>query len=70
MVAEWVDIRPIFEVFANEMGYKGGERFRDQWWRQAAVEQQLKDTLKDTLTAAWERRRQESGRCGWGEVGE
>ena len=32
-LAEWVDLRPIFEVCAKETGYKGGEKLRDLWWR-------------------------------------
>ena len=45
-VAEWVLLRPIFNVCAREMGYKGGGRLRVQCWRQAAVEKQLKVTVE------------------------
>ena len=30
-VVEWVSLRPIFEVCAEEMGYEGGGRFCEQW---------------------------------------
>ena len=32
-LAEWVDLRPIFEVCSKETGYKGGEKLRDLLWR-------------------------------------
>ena len=38
-VSEWVDLRPIFEVCTKEMGYEEGEKLRELWWRQVAVEQ-------------------------------
>ena len=38
-VSEWVVLRPIFGVYAKYMGYEGGERLRELWWLQAAVEQ-------------------------------
>ena len=31
-VAEWVSLRPIFEVCAKETGYEGGGRLREPWW--------------------------------------
>ena len=46
-VAEWVDLRPIFEVCKNVIGYEGGGRFLEPWWRHAAAEQHLKASLKD-----------------------
>ena len=32
-VAEWVALRPIFEVCAKETGYEGGGKLREPWWR-------------------------------------
>ena len=66
-VAEWVALRPIFEVYAKETGYEGGGRLREPWWRQAAAEKQLRATLEDILVAAMEWRRQEPSRRGGGE---
>ena len=66
-VAEWVALRPIFEVYAKETGYEGGGRLREPWWRQTAAEKQLRATLEDILVAAMERRRQEPSRRGGGE---
>ena len=40
-VKEWMDLWPIFEVCTKEMGYKGGGKFQEPWWRQEAAEQQL-----------------------------
>ena len=65
-----MDLRPIFEVCAKEMGYEGGGKLRNPWWRQEAAEQQLEAMLKNMLAAAGERRRQESDRCDRGEGGE
>ena len=56
MVAEWVSLRPIFEVSEKETGFEGGGKARGQWWRQTSVEQQPKTTLEDILEAARERR--------------
>ena len=36
-VAEWVALRPIFEVFVKETGFEGRGRARNQWWRQTAA---------------------------------
>ena len=33
-VAQWVALRPLFEVCARETGYEGGEWRREVWWRQ------------------------------------
>ena len=38
MVAEWVALRPIFEVCAKVIGYEGGGRLRKQWCQQTAAE--------------------------------
>ena len=36
-VAYWVYLRTIFKVCAKEMGYEGGGRLRELWWRQASA---------------------------------
>ena len=36
-VADWVDLRPIFEVCAKETVYKGGGRHQEPWCQQAAA---------------------------------
>ena len=33
-VAQWVALRPLFQVCAKETGYEGGGRRRKVWWRQ------------------------------------
>ena len=68
-VAEWVDLQLLFEVCAEETGFDGGGRAREQWWRQIAVKRQLKTTLKYILEAARELRQREFGRRGEGEGG-
>ena len=44
-VAQWVTLRPIFEVHAREKGYEGGRCRRDVWWCKEAVETQIRITL-------------------------
>ena len=61
-VAQWVAIRPLFEVGAREKGYEGEGRRRKGWWRQEATEKQLWDTLVDSREA--KRRRRSSGEMG------
>ena len=46
-VAQWVALRPLFEVHARETGYKGGGCRKEAWWRQEATEKQLWSTLED-----------------------
>ena len=58
-VAQWVALRTIFEVFTREMGYRGGGRRRDAWWRQEAPETHIRENLEEIL--------QESRRSRWGE---
>ena len=41
-VAEWVALRPIFDVCTRKTGYEGGGRLGVPWWRQEAAENQLK----------------------------
>ena len=69
-MAEWVVLQPIFEVCANETGYRGEGRHRETWWRQAVDEKHLRDTLEDIFAASRNRRRPEYGWCGGGEGGE
>ena len=69
-LAEWVALRPIFEVYAKETGYEGGGKLIKPWWRQEAAEQQLVATLKNISAAAGERRRRKYERNGRGEGGE
>ena len=68
-VAEWVALRPIFDVCARYTGYEGGGRLQVLWWRQEAEYNQLKFTVEAILAAARVQRRQESGRCGGSKVG-
>ena len=68
-VLELVTLRPIFKVYANETGYKGGGNLHEPWRRQAEEEKQRRATLKYILAAARERRKQESGRCRRGGRG-
>ena len=62
-MAEWVGLCLILEVCDRDMGYTGGGRRREPWWRQTAARKQLSATLKDISAAARERRCK-SGRCG------
>ena len=45
-----VEMRPILEVCAREMGYEGGDHRRDVWWLQEAVDTQLayKQRVRDS----------------------
>ena len=48
-VTQWVDLRPIFEVFAREQGFEG------EWWKrrplmiQEAPDEFLRETLAEDL---------------------
>ena len=53
-VAQWVALRPIFEVCAGEKGYKGGRRRREYWWRQEETEKKLRYNLAGV---SWETNR-------------
>ena len=59
---------PILEIYDRELGYEGGGRRREPWWRQTAARKQLSVTLEDILvvTRVW---RWESGRRGGGRGG-
>ena len=37
-VAQWVVLRPLFELYARETGYEGRGWKRKVWWRQEATE--------------------------------
>ena len=63
-LAEWVAIRPIFDVCSRETGYEEGRRLRVPWWRQKAEENKLRVAVESISEAAMVRRRQESGRHG------
>ena len=55
-LAQWVAMRPLFEVCARETGYGGGGSRREAWWRQEAIEKQLQDNLADSQEAKGRRR--------------
>ena len=61
-MAQWVSLRPLFEVCTRETGYEGGGRRRKVWWRQEATEKQLQATLEDSWEA--KRRRRSGGEMG------
>ena len=50
-VAQWVALRPLFEVYAQETWYKGGGRRREAWWCQGSSEKQLRSTMEDSQEA-------------------
>ena len=56
-VAEWEDLRPIFNVCTRDTGYKGGVKLWVWWWRQAPADKQLKVMFDDILAEAREWRR-------------
>ena len=41
-VAQWVALRPLFEVCAREKGYEGGGSRREDLWRQEVIEKRLR----------------------------
>ena len=45
-VAQWVMLRPIFEVCERETGYEGGGRRREAWWTQEEEETHSRETLE------------------------
>ena len=63
-MAEWVDLRPIFDLCSRETGYEGGGKLQVPWRRQAAAEKQLKVAVEEILGGAREKWRRESGGCG------
>ena len=63
-MAEWVDLRPIFDVVARNTGYKGGGKIQVQLLRHAAAENQMNFTVEDILMATRARQQREYGRRG------
>ena len=57
MGAQWVTLRPIFEVCAHDTGFKGGRRRRKPWWRQYAPDEVIRATLVEASREAWPRQR-------------
>ena len=47
-IAQWVELRPLFEVCARKKGYEGGGRRRKVSWSQEATRKKLRATLEDT----------------------
>ena len=45
-MAQWVALKPLFEVFAVEKVYAGSGRRRETWWLHETTETQLQDTLE------------------------
>ena len=54
-VAEWVDLRPIFDVCVRETGYEGWGRLQVPWWRKKPADNQLRVMVEAILAAARER---------------
>ena len=63
-LAQWVALRPIFEVCTGEKGYEGGGLRRDTLWRQEAAEKQLRETLAEAREER-SKRRQGEGVMQW-----
>ena len=61
-VAQWVALRPLFEVCKRYTRYEGGGRRRKVCWHQEATEKQLWATLEGPREA--KRRRRSSGEMG------
>ena len=49
--AQWVALRPLFEVCARDTGYEGGGLRKEAWWLQEATEKQLRATLVESREA-------------------
>ena len=62
-MVEWVEFRPILEVYDKNTGYEERGRRWDPWWQQRAARKQLSDQVKHILEAVRERC-WKSGRCG------
>ena len=58
-MAQWVALRPIFEVCTREKGYEEGGQRRDPWWKQEGPYNILRATLEEI---SWEARIQRIGR--------
>ena len=48
-VAQWVALRLLLDVCAHKIGYGGGGRKRQLWWRQGDTVELLRTTLKEAL---------------------
>ena len=55
-MAQWVALRPLFEVYARETGYEGGGRRTNMWRRQEVTKKQLQATLEELREAKRSRR--------------
>ena len=53
-MAQWVVLRPIFEVCSGGKGYEGVGNSREAWWCQEATEKQLWETFAGV---SWEAKR-------------
>ena len=51
-VTEWVTLKPIYEVCYREIGYGGGGRHRETWWKKITDQKQLVGKLEEVLEAA------------------
>ena len=56
-VAEWGDLRPIFDVCTREKSCEVGWKLQVPWRRQAAAEKNLKEIVEEILATARVRRR-------------
>ena len=64
-VEQWVALRSLFEVCEGGKGYEGVGRRTDAWWRQEAMEKQLRKTLAGISREAKRRRREGDNSMGW-----
>ena len=48
MVAQWVALRPLLDVFTRETGYKGVVRKIQPWWRQGTTVNMLSTMLEES----------------------
>ena len=55
-VAEWVALRPIYEVCDRYIGYEGGGSHSEPWWQKTVDRKQLRATLEEILATARARR--------------
>ena len=46
-MVQWVVLRPILEICAREMGYRGRDRKQRSWWIQQMTKATLWKTLED-----------------------
>ena len=58
-VTQWVALHPLFKVFLRDKGYEGCGSRREAWWRQEAIERQLRVALERISCEAKSR-----SRCG------